>query len=295
MTEAGPEQPGLGVGAALSQAREAQKLALADISQQLKFMPRQLEAMEQERFDLLPGPTIARGMVKTYARFLKLDPEPLLARMAGRIDSRDATPQLAERFRQPVPFANSGRRSTLAYLALSGVVLAVAGGVLYQWRNEAPQPQFVAAADLPAPRPAKHAKPAKAAPAIASAEAAEAPAAVPAPVAEKAPPSSDVQKSAPAAAPEKVAATATPKSAAGTHSRRMVFHFDEEAWIEVTDGAGRVLASSLNPAGSDRVIQGTPPFSLVIGNASHVKLSYNDRDVDLQPHVRVEVARFTLP
>jgi cytoskeleton protein RodZ len=33
----------------------------------------------------------------------------------------------------------------------------------------------------------------------------------------------------------------------------------------------------------------------VIGNASHVKVTFNDRPIDLQPHTRVEVARLTLP
>jgi cytoskeleton protein RodZ len=33
---------------------------------------------------------------------------------------------------------------------------------------------------------------------------------------------------------------------------------------------------------------------MVIGNAHYVQLTYNDRPVDLMPHVKVEVARFTL-
>jgi hypothetical protein len=47
-------------------------------------------------------------------------------------------------------------------------------------------------------------------------------------------------------------------------------------------------------AGSERVVVGVPPFNVVIGNAQHVKLSYNDQPVDLMPHVKVEVARLTL-
>src|SRR5690606_29886115 len=64
-----------GAGAALARAREEQGLALADVAQQLKLAPRQIEALEQERFGALPGPTIARGMLRNYARLLKLDPE----------------------------------------------------------------------------------------------------------------------------------------------------------------------------------------------------------------------------
>jgi len=90
-----------GVGEELLRARQACGLEITDVAQQLKFAPRQLEALEQERFDLLPGATIARGMLRNYARLLKLDPEPLIQRMADRLDAPDSN-RLAERFSQPV-------------------------------------------------------------------------------------------------------------------------------------------------------------------------------------------------
>jgi cytoskeleton protein RodZ len=62
----------------------------------------------------------------------------------------------------------------------------------------------------------------------------------------------------------------------------------------VKDGAGRLLIASLSPAGSERVLRGQPPFEIVIGNASSVKLTYDGKPVDLRPHTRVEVARITL-
>jgi len=76
--------------------------------------------------------------------------------------------------------------------------------------------------------------------------------------------------------------------------RRMVLRFEQESWVEITSGTGKLLVSQLHPAGSERVVVGAPPFSVVIGNAQHVQLIYNDQPVDLMPHVRVEVARFTL-
>ena len=45
---------------------------------------------------------------------------------------------------------------------------------------------------------------------------------------------------------------------------------------------------------AERLVEGVAPFELVIGNAHHVRLSYDDRPIDLAPHVKVEVARFTL-
>jgi cytoskeleton protein RodZ len=96
-----------------------------------------------------------------------------------------------------------------------------------------------------------------------------------------------------AVAPKTVAKEGVePKVSSGPN--RIVLRFEEAAWAEVTDALGRQLVSSLNPAGTERVVRGVPPFNLVIGNAQHVKVSYNNRDIDLQPHVKVEVARFTL-
>ncbi|HYL88646.1 MAG TPA: helix-turn-helix transcriptional regulator, partial [Burkholderiales bacterium] len=60
-----------GVGGTLKAAREERGLSIAEVAQSLKFAPRQLEALEQERFDLLPGGTFVRGMVRSYARLLK--------------------------------------------------------------------------------------------------------------------------------------------------------------------------------------------------------------------------------
>ena len=124
-----------GVGQELAEARSARGLALADVAQQLKFAPRQLEALEQERFDALPGGTFARGMVRSYARLLKLDPEPLVERIAGRFDAPDAD-QLAARYHQPVPFSDSARRSTFVYLGMSIGVLVLVGALAYEWHTE---------------------------------------------------------------------------------------------------------------------------------------------------------------
>ena len=299
----------LGVGSALAEARKAQGLELADVALQLKFMPRQIESLEAERFEALPGPTIARGMVRTYARFLKLDPEPLLGRMAGKVEARDATPQLAERFNQPVPFSDGGRRSTLVYLGLSLVVLAAAGWVLYEWRHERSTPAFVTPAQLAEAQPEPRVEPPveKPAPPVkpqaAEKPPIEKPAAEKPPVA-KAPPAERPAVEKPAIAPKpapaveaKAPAEPLPVVKAPARSggaNRLVLRFEEDAWVEVIDSNGRNLVSSLNRAGTERAVRVSPPFNVVIGNASHVQAVYNDKPLDLAPHTKVEVARFTV-
>jgi cytoskeleton protein RodZ len=90
----------------------------------------------------------------------------------------------------------------------------------------------------------------------------------------------------------KLAEKSIPKIAG---ANRLVVRTDGEAWIEIRDSADRMLVSSLNPPGSERVVRGRPPYSLVIGNASNVTVTYDDKPIDLAPHTRHDVARFTIP
>lgn len=66
------------LGNILREAREARGLSLADVQQQLRITPRFLEALEQGHYHLLPSPVHVRGYLRNYARFLRLDPQPLL-------------------------------------------------------------------------------------------------------------------------------------------------------------------------------------------------------------------------
>lgn len=293
---------GPGIGQVLARARMAQGLSLEDVADQLKFGARQLEALEQERFDKLPGSTFARGMVRGYARLLKLDAEPLLAQLEGRFEIPDAN-QLLARYRQPVPFSDQSRRSNVAYAVLSIVVLVVVAAVAFGWqqdRNSAARLPFVPAARAPdqpvgpsvaSTAPTSAPTPQAAAPGMAEASAPAVPrrpAAVPAkPLAETAP-------MAPAESAARPAKDAAPKAPAETTGPRVVFRFEEQSWVEVRDGSGRTLMAQLNPAGSVRVVRGEPPFSLVIGNAQHVQVVYGNKIVDLTPRTRGEVAHVTL-
>jgi cytoskeleton protein RodZ len=266
--DARPDEAPEPVGSVLAHAREAAGLSQEEAARRLKFATRQLVALERGEWSRLPGGAAVRSMVRTYARLLGLEAEALVARVGEGQALPDAE-RLAQRLRQPVPFSDGARRTNLAYVALSAVLLAVVAVVALEWRGERAEVSrlsFVSAAQQPA-EPAR--------PAAASAAQSAAAAAAPAP------------EAAPAAAPAEGAAPAAGQ-------RRIVLRFEEESWVEIRSGTGKLLVSQLHAAGSERVVSGLPPFSLVIGNAQHVKLLYDDEPVDLMPHVRVEVARFTL-
>lgn len=66
------------IGSILHEARISKQLSLDAAQDQLKIQSKYLSAMEEGRFDILPTAVHARGYLKNYAKFLDLDPAPLL-------------------------------------------------------------------------------------------------------------------------------------------------------------------------------------------------------------------------
>src|SRR5205085_4193132 len=170
------------------------------------------------------------------------------------------------------------------YLALSIVVLSLGGGVAYQWYREHNAPAELVHAE-PAP-PRAQVKVVE--PVVQSDLTAKV---AVAPEAEKpAPPEKPALAESPAV--EKVTvAKVVPRGGVN----RLIIRCEEDAWIEVKDANDRMLVSSLNPKGSERVVRTRGPLSLVIGNARHVQIIHNDKPLDLAPHTRLTIARFTVP
>jgi cytoskeleton protein RodZ len=271
-----------GPGRALARLRAERKLSVADVAQRLKYGVRQIEALEAEEFGRLPGATFVRGMVRGYAKLLEIDPEPIL----GALDRRYAPGEISLDLRaKRVPFQQGGKRSgNRIYLFLSLVVIVVMAGVLYEWRAGAFPWAHVASSALPQPKPAKPNPPPP------EALGAEAPArAAPPPVAAEKPVEVVAAVPAPQAKPQ---APVQPTASGGEGKIRM--EFAGESWVEIKDKDGQMLMSQLNPTGSRRVVSGRAPLSLVIGNAANVRLTYNDRAIDLKPYIQIEVARLTL-
>ena len=65
----------------LRSAREAAGLSVDDVALQLKLAPRQVQALEDDDYQRLPGRTFARGFARNYARFIQVDPDRVLALM----------------------------------------------------------------------------------------------------------------------------------------------------------------------------------------------------------------------
>ncbi len=67
------------LGQQLRAAREARELTIQDVEQALRIRRRFLEAFETGAYEDLPGAVQARGFLRNYARYLRLDEDAILA------------------------------------------------------------------------------------------------------------------------------------------------------------------------------------------------------------------------
>ena len=251
-----PIPSGESPGRSLREAREQRGLSVGDVVNAIKFSPRQIEAIERNDFAQLPGATFVRGLIRSYAKLLHLDPHPLLAMLERETPPADAQIQLPKDTGAALPQPGE-RRTYMPYMALmvtlAAIVIAVA--TYFDW-------------------PGGTAK----SPGSAVAPAAQQPYVVQ-------PPATQVEPGQPP----------PPKAASpGPDFRQLIFVFEDKSWVEVRDAAQRVIFAQNNESGTRQVVNGKPPFSLVIGNASHVELQFEDQQVDLRPYTKVDVARLTL-
>lgn len=68
------------LGNILREAREAKGLTLSEVQDKTRISTKFITAMENGQYNLLPTPVHVRGYLRNYARFLDLDPSPLLER-----------------------------------------------------------------------------------------------------------------------------------------------------------------------------------------------------------------------
>lgn len=69
------------IGAVLRRARAARGVTLAEIAHDTRITESYLRALEAERWDALPAPVYARGFLRSYARYLRLNGDALVAAM----------------------------------------------------------------------------------------------------------------------------------------------------------------------------------------------------------------------
>ena len=275
-----PAQAAVSVGQLLRAGRERMGWSIEDVVSQIKLAPRQIHALESDDFDSLPETAFVRGFVRSYAKVLQLDSQPLLDALPGakvQPVKRDALQVDA-----PFPKESSERRQNMNLL-IAAFMLALLIAGFAAWLANTPKSVATdevktvsegALVTTPVELAAQEES-------VASSDVAETDVAA-----------TEAVQDVPDAQP--VAAAAAEVENKVVSKLRLVF--DKESWTEVTEKSGKVLVRKVYQPGEEASVEGVAPFSLVIGHAPKVHLYYQGKPVDLAPYVAAnsDVARLTL-
>jgi cytoskeleton protein RodZ len=138
------------IGEQLRSARRSRRIELEQIEERTKIRARFLRAMEEDRWEVLPGPAFARAFLRTYADLLGLDSEALVEeyrRGEPTEPAPEAVPQAVSP-RRPgrgvggrAPRGRPPRWGTVAAIALAALVGAlVVVGLVGDSGDEAGEP-----------------------------------------------------------------------------------------------------------------------------------------------------------
>ncbi len=288
-------------GEKLKLEREKRKITLEQISASTKIGTRMLQALEEDKFNQLPGGIFNKGFVRAYSRCVGLDEDQTVADYLEA--SGDAHPASAElEFREDGSQKDGSQEQDrarkheenlsrleasagapprqLPWGAFAAVLLLVALA-LSLWsrrQREHPRPSVppnptTSAAQLPAEPSAGAASPPSASPTPAT----------PAPASPKASSpttASPTAASAPSLAPKtsQDLATAAPTAIPGEFT--VVIHAREDSWISIT-ADGKTGSSELLAAGSERTARGRKEIIVKAGNAGAIGFLFNGKKLDI--------------
>lgn len=293
-------------GQQLRAAREATGWGIEEVALRLRLSEATVLALEEDELAKLPPRTFVNGYVRSYARLLGLDPQPLLDEGGAEVD------ELVSSIREPDKHGASKIPYTLVF-GLVLVALVVLVGMWWISREEAPAP--VAAISEPQqPSVESPAETVELEP-VSEAATPQLPdgvdvtqenmdSAVEQPLEEAA--------SEPEPAPEAPAVPVVPPAAgqpvyeaplAGTEDAvraaqrpqaRLRLSFTENCWVEISDAANTQLLYRLIEGGQTLELSGQAPFRIFLGYAPAVSIQLNDTAFDFSPYQRGDIARFRL-
>jgi cytoskeleton protein RodZ len=274
-------EDGVTAGMLLRRAREAAGLHVAALAISLKVPVRKLEALEEDRYELLTDAVFVRALASSICRTLKIDPQPVLDCLPQTTAPRLV--QDADGINAPFRAPNDGAPPTWlhqltrpVFLAVFGLLLAALVVVLLPARQQEsttaevpPATPSLPVANVPVDPAVSLPPPDPAATAMVS-PAVTAPVA-PAPVAD-----APVPEPAPA-----VAAGST-----------VIFKAKAPSWVEVTDAKGVVAVRKVLAAGEAAGASGDLPLRVTIGKVDSTEVQVRGKPFDLRLVSRDNVARF---
>jgi len=219
--------------------------------------------------------------VRNYARLLRLDSVLVLA----ALPEGDAAPSLdrpslatTTRTMGELPADLHAKSNSARWAIPLALVAIVAIAAVYEWTRITPASTRTGA--------------------DAKSTTMVAPSNAPAPAATPAPDAATIAPTVPATTTETVRSDAggagpAPIAAAPGNSP-LVLVFRGSSWVEIKDGKGAILLSTMGFPGATHAVDGVAPLDVVIGNAEAVAVTLRGEAFDLGPHTRQNVAKFTV-
>jgi cytoskeleton protein RodZ len=110
------------IGETLREARMRRRIDMTEVESATKIRGKYLRALENEEWDLLPGPTFVKTFLRTYAEYLGLDARLLVEEYRQRFE-RPSSHELT-------PFRRPSRRPRRRLGALVGPGVVLLGGLV---------------------------------------------------------------------------------------------------------------------------------------------------------------------
>lgn len=114
------------LGEKLRQAREAQGISIREVADQTRISALYLECIENDDYRNLPGGIFNKGFVKSFAKYLGLDPQEALQDYAELLAGQNINPdEEVKTYRPEVLTGNRGNSSTLSTVFFAAVILGL--------------------------------------------------------------------------------------------------------------------------------------------------------------------------
>ena len=268
-------------GQMLRELRESAGVDPALLASAMKVSTQKLDALENDRLDLLPDVTFARGLASAICRAFGADPAPVLERM----------PVSAPGLRPPEqninqPFRRIGDRPTpVLATSFSKPLMMVVGALLLGAAALYFLPTLPI--QLGAPAPAQ-----TSAEGVVREDVGPTPAVEPTPPAELPLGAASAEQVSPPGAAAAPAAPAAPAPAAAAGGELVQFSAKAETWVTVRDAAGKQLINRVLAAGETVGVSGDAPLSVTIGRKDAVDVTVRGQPFDHRSLSKTTVSRF---
>lgn len=294
-----------GLGALLRAARQEKNITQQDVSNSLRYSVKQIDALENNAFEALPDPMMTRGFIRSYAKYLEIDAEPLLAIYRANLGEDTQKVIAVKSSMRPVALTKESLPWLKYILATIVVLLFLLAWMLYVefMPKQGPDASAETATGLQQST-SEYAEttaaanvesiPEAALPAAERATEADVNAAISDITTTQVPEPTPVSVTADAATVENNSSTPVVPATQAMNNKTIALSFSGQSWVSITDKTGKIVYEKLSQSGAQETVSASPPLTVIIGSASDTKMQYSGQAVDLAPHTKNNVARITL-